>query len=113
MFRIRWPKSVSRKLLAAIAKGDSDLQTAILGAMGDIEWSLRNEPEFVGESRGADEGLLIVEPLRRVQDRSPTTYRANPPPQSAPFEELNTWLIILWPKPEFAASAAPSQKKKR
>jgi hypothetical protein len=66
MFRIRWPKSVSRKLLAAIAKGDSDLQTAILGAMGDIEWSLRNEPEFVGESRGADERLLIVEPLSVV-----------------------------------------------
>jgi hypothetical protein len=66
MFRIRWPKSVSRKLLAAIAKGNSDLQTGILAAMGGIESSLRNEPEFVGESRGADERLLIVEPLSVV-----------------------------------------------
>ena len=31
--------------------------------MSRIESLLRNEPEFVGESRQADERLLIVEPL--------------------------------------------------
>jgi hypothetical protein len=66
MYRIRWRRAVSRKLLAACAKGNSDLQSAILGAMADIESSLRNEPEFVGESREAEERLLIVKPLSVV-----------------------------------------------
>ena len=63
MFRIRWPKTVSRKLLAESAKVDSVLLTAILDAMSDVESLLQNEPEFVGESRDANKRLLIVEPL--------------------------------------------------
>jgi hypothetical protein len=63
MFRIRWPKSVSRKLLAESAKVDSDQLTAILDAMSDIESLLQNEPEFVGESREFNKRLLIIEPL--------------------------------------------------
>jgi glycine cleavage system H lipoate-binding protein len=51
------------KTLAASAKANSDLQSAILGAMADVESSLQNEPEFVGESREAEKRLLIVEPL--------------------------------------------------
>jgi hypothetical protein len=63
MFHIRWQKSVSRKLLGECAKVDSSLLTAILDAMADIESSLRNEPEFVGESREAGKRLVVVEPL--------------------------------------------------
>jgi hypothetical protein len=63
MFRIRWPKSVNRKLLAESAKADSDLLTAILAAMSVVESLLHNEPEFVGESREADTRRLIVDPL--------------------------------------------------
>jgi len=66
MFRIRWPKSVSRRLLAESANVDSTLLTAILNAMSDVESLLQNEPEFVGESRDAGKRLLIVEPLSVV-----------------------------------------------
>jgi hypothetical protein len=40
--------------------------TAILHAMANLEFFLCNEPEFVGESREAEERLLIVEPLSVV-----------------------------------------------
>lgn len=63
MFRIRWPKSVNRKLLEASAKADSPKLTAILVAMSEVESFLKNEPEFVGESRDADKRFLIVDPL--------------------------------------------------
>jgi hypothetical protein len=63
MFRIRWQKSVSRKLLDECAKADSSLLTAILNAMADVESILRDHPEFVGESRDADKRILIIEPL--------------------------------------------------
>jgi hypothetical protein len=63
MFRIRWPKSVNRKLLDASAKADSPTLTAILAAMSKVESLLQNEPEFVGESRDADKRLLILDPL--------------------------------------------------
>ena len=71
MYRIRWPKSVSRKLLETSAAADSSLLTAILTAMSDVESLLQNEPEFVGESRDADRRLLIVEPLSVI-------YRIDP-----------------------------------
>lgn len=63
MYSIRWRRAVSRKLLAASAKAESAPLTDILAAMSKIESLLHNEPEFVGESRDADERLLIVEPL--------------------------------------------------
>ena len=63
MYRIRWPKSVNRKLLDASAKADSPKLTAILIAMSKVESLLQNEPEFVGESRDAGKRLLIVDPL--------------------------------------------------
>jgi hypothetical protein len=63
MYRIHWRKAVSRKLLAASAKEESTLLTDILNAMSKVESLLHNEPEFVGESRDADERLLIVEPI--------------------------------------------------
>lgn len=63
MFRIRWPKSVNRKLLDASAQADAPRLTAILTAMSEVESMLQNEPEFVGESRDADQRLLIVNPL--------------------------------------------------
>lgn len=66
MFRIRWPKSVNRKLLDATAKADPILATTILAAMSKVESLLQNEPEFVGEARDADERLLIVGPLSVV-----------------------------------------------
>ena len=63
MFRIRWPKSVNRKLLEVSAKADALSLTAILAAISNAEALLQNEPEFVGESRDADKRLLIVDPL--------------------------------------------------
>lgn len=63
MFRIRWSKSVNRKLIDALAKADSAHLTAILSAMSEVESMLENEPEFVGESRDADKRLVIVDPL--------------------------------------------------
>jgi hypothetical protein len=63
MFRIRWPKSVNRKLLDASAKADAPQLTAILSAMSEVEAMLQNEPEFGGESRDAEKRLLIVDPL--------------------------------------------------
>jgi hypothetical protein len=66
MYHIRWRKSVSRKLLDECAKADSFMLTAILDAMADVEFFLRNEPEFVGESREAETRMLIVEPLSVV-----------------------------------------------
>ena len=63
MFRIRWPKSVNRKLLDASAKADAPQLAAILTAMSEVETILQNEPEFVGESRDADKRFLIVDPL--------------------------------------------------
>ena len=74
MFRIRWPKSVNRKLLDASAKADSPKLTAILIAMSEVESLLQNEPEFVGESRGADKRLLIVDPLA-VTDKIDSRHR--------------------------------------
>lgn len=63
MYRIRWPKSVNRKLLEASATADAPGIAAILSAMSEVESKLQNEPEFVGESRDADRRLLIVDPL--------------------------------------------------
>lgn len=66
MYRIRWRRAVSRKLLAASAEAESARLTDILAAMSNIESLLQNEPEFVGESRDRDKRLLIVEPLSVV-----------------------------------------------
>jgi hypothetical protein len=66
MFRIHWPKSANRKLLRASAAADEPSLTAILTAMADVEALLRNEPEFVGESRDLSKRLLVVEPLSVV-----------------------------------------------
>lgn len=66
MFRIRWRKSVSRKLLDECATADPAILTAILDSMAEVEFFLCNEPEFVGESREGDKRLLIVEPLSVV-----------------------------------------------
>jgi hypothetical protein len=66
MYRIQWRRGVSRKLLNATAKAESAPLTDILAAMSTIESLLHNEPEFVGESRNADERLLIVEPISVV-----------------------------------------------
>jgi hypothetical protein len=63
MYRIRWPKSVNRKLLDASAKANAPNLTAILTAMSEVESILQNDPEFVGESRDADKRVLIVDPL--------------------------------------------------
>jgi hypothetical protein len=63
MYRIRWPKSVNRKLLDASAKANAPNLTAILTAMLEVESILQNDPEFVGESRDADKRVLIVDPL--------------------------------------------------
>ena len=64
MYRIQWRRGVSRKLLEASAKAESDPLTDILGAMSTIESLLHNEPEFVGESRTGEErlaaGLLSI-----------------------------------------------------
>jgi len=63
MYNLRWHKSVSRKLLDRCARAEQSLRDAILDAMGDAENVLRNEPEFVGESRNDDKRVLIVGPL--------------------------------------------------
>jgi hypothetical protein len=63
MFSIRWQKSVSRKLLDECARVEPTLLTEILNSMAEAESFLRNEPEFVGESRENGKRLLIVEPL--------------------------------------------------
>jgi hypothetical protein len=63
MFQIRWRKSVSRRLLDECSKAEESLLTAILAAMSDVEFFLQNDPEFVGESRDADNRVLIIEPL--------------------------------------------------
>jgi hypothetical protein len=63
MFHLRWQKSVSRALLDRCARADQSLRDAILDAMAEIETTLRNEPEFTGESRGAGKRCLIVDPL--------------------------------------------------
>ena len=63
MFRIRWPKSVNRKLIDATAKAKGPRLSALLTAMSEVESMLQNEPEFVGESRDADKRILIVDPL--------------------------------------------------
>ena len=63
MYRIRWQKSVSRKLLEECATADSSMLSAILDAMAEIESQLRNDPEFVGESRNSSRRFLIVDPL--------------------------------------------------
>jgi glutathione synthase/RimK-type ligase-like ATP-grasp enzyme len=63
MYRIRWPKSVNRKLLDASAKANAPNLTAILTAMSEVESIIQNDPEFVGESRDADKRVLIVDPL--------------------------------------------------
>jgi hypothetical protein len=66
MYRIRWRRALSRKLLAASAEAESAQLTDILAAMSNIESLLQNEPKFVGESRDAEKRLLIVEPLSVV-----------------------------------------------
>jgi hypothetical protein len=63
MFRIRWPKSVNRKLLDATAKAEEPRLSSLLTAISEVELRLQNEPEFVGESRDADKRILIVGPL--------------------------------------------------
>jgi len=63
MFRIRWRKAVSRKLLDACAKADGARLRAILDAMAHVESSLGDEPEFVGESRSRGERVLLIEPV--------------------------------------------------
>jgi hypothetical protein len=63
MFRVRWQKSVSLKLLNECARADSALLNAILNAMSEVEATLQNEPEFAGESRESGRRFLIVDPL--------------------------------------------------
>jgi hypothetical protein len=66
MYRIRWRKLVSVRLLDECAKANSSLQSDILNAMADVESTLHNEPEFVGESREPGKRFVIVDPLSVV-----------------------------------------------
>jgi hypothetical protein len=63
MYKLRWRKSVSRMLLDRCARAERPLRDAIFNAMAEVEESLRNEPEFVGESRDDGKRILIVNPL--------------------------------------------------
>lgn len=63
MYKLRWYKSVSHKLLDRCARAQQPLRDAILDAMGDVETILGNEPEFAGESRDEGKRFLIVGPL--------------------------------------------------
>jgi hypothetical protein len=63
MFRLRWQKSVSHRLLDECAKADPSLLSAVLAAMAEVESTLQNEPEFAGESRDSGNRVLIVDPL--------------------------------------------------
>lgn len=71
MYGLRWRKSVSLALLDRCARADQTLRDAILDAMAQIESALRNDPEFVGESRDAGKRVLIIGPLS-------VTYRIDP-----------------------------------
>jgi hypothetical protein len=77
MFALRWRKSVSRELLDRCAQADKTLRDSILQAMDEVEAKLRDQPEFVGESREANRRLLIVAPLSvtyRVDHRKRIVY---------------------------------------
>jgi hypothetical protein len=63
MYKLRWRKSVSRKLLDRCARAEQPLRDAILNAMAETEKILRDEPEFAGESRDEGKRVLIVSPL--------------------------------------------------
>jgi hypothetical protein len=77
MYHLRWTKLVSRALLDRCARADQSLRDAILDAMGEIESTLRIEPEFVGESRDAGKRFVIVKPLSityRIDHRNRLVY---------------------------------------
>ena len=63
MYKLHWRKSVSRLLLDRCARAEQSLRDAILDAMGKVEETLHNEPDFAGESRDAGKRFLIVKPL--------------------------------------------------
>lgn len=77
MYKLRWRKSVSRKLLDRCARAQQPLRDAILNAMAEAEELLRNEPEFAGESRDEGRRFVIVSPLSityRIDHRSRTVF---------------------------------------
>jgi predicted ATPase len=77
MYRIRWQKPVSRKLLEECAMADSALLTSILNAIAEVESQLHNEPEFVGESRDFNRRVLVIDPLSvtyRIDHRRRIVY---------------------------------------
>ena len=77
MYKLRWRKSVSRKLLDRCARADESRRDAILNAMASVEELLRDEPEFIGESRDAGRRFLIVKPLSvtyKIDHRDRTVF---------------------------------------
>lgn len=77
MYKLRWRKSVSRKLLDRCARAPQPLRDAILNAMAEAEEILRNEPEFAGESRDEGRRFVIVNPLSityRIDRRRRTVF---------------------------------------
>jgi hypothetical protein len=77
MFALHWRKSVSRELLDRCARGDETHRDSILHAMHEVETKLRDQPEFVGESRKDNTRLLIAAPLSvtyRVDHRKRIVY---------------------------------------
>jgi hypothetical protein len=63
MYRVKWPDSVTRDLLEAVAKSGPKLANRILAAMSEVESILENDPDIAGESREKGKRFLIQLPL--------------------------------------------------
>jgi hypothetical protein len=63
MYRLKWQESVTNDLLEATALADPSLRDRILEAINEVESTLENDADAVGESREANVRFLIVAPL--------------------------------------------------
>jgi hypothetical protein len=63
MHQLRWLESVTRDLLKATAAASTDIRNRIFAAMAEVESTLENDAEFVGESRDKGGRFLVVPPL--------------------------------------------------
>jgi hypothetical protein len=63
MYQLRWLDSVTRDLMHATAAADADVRNRIFTTMAEVETTLENDAEFVGESRDKGRRFVIVPPL--------------------------------------------------
>ena len=91
-YTVAWPRPLLERMIAEFvlrAMSDGTGSNAVAAAMDEIERRLSSRPTDVGESRGANERVLIVPPLAvtfevRDADRLVNVLRVSYRPRRPP-----------------------------